>query len=633
MLLSLMRKHAKSWLIKFLIAIIAIVFVFYFGYSFTSQRGIKVAEVNGEIVTGTEYQKTYRNLLERYQREYKNFWSDKLIETFDLKNKALEALIDQKLLSQEAKRIGMDITEKEIQDQILSYPAFQFRSGFDESRYRSLLLQNRMKPEDFEAMIAQDLLQQKLSQFLMAFSPVSDKEIEDHYRFLNKKIKVSFVQFMSDKYKETVISDQASMETYFNENRERYRVPEKIKVVYITIDYASFQKGITVSDSQIKDYYEFNKEKFQNAKQVRARHILFNLAPDATEETEKNVREKASAILAKAQSGEDFAELAKKYSEGPTAKKGGDLGFFPRGRMTKPFEDAAFKMKKGEISDLVRTNFGYHIIKVEDIKEAGIRALADIKGEIESLLIKNESMDRAHEKALSLIDQMPYDVDLIKYAEQNNVPASQSGYFSQDEPIPNIVDDPKLKNTLFSLALNDVSELIEMGDLLYVFQVVDKKASYLPEMAAVTERLKTDVVDYLAAHRVKSEAEEYLKKLKEGKDWDSLAKEYELSVESTDFFPRQAIPPKIGYMAGLQDAIFSLGEEKRYPDQVFENQTGAFLIRWEGSQGIDNQKYLEEKEKYRNSLIMVKQQIIFKGWLDNLKKQAEIDRSAFEKYK
>ena len=127
MVLSLMRKHAKSWLIKFLIAIIAIVFIFYFGYSFTSQRGVKVASVNGENISGLEYQKAYRGLLEALQKEYKDVWSDNLIEVFDLKNRALENLIDQKLLSQEARRIGLDINEKEIQDQIMAYPAFQFQ--------------------------------------------------------------------------------------------------------------------------------------------------------------------------------------------------------------------------------------------------------------------------------------------------------------------------------------------------------------------------------------------------------------------------------------------------------------------------------------------------------------------------
>ena len=183
MVLSLMRRHAKSWLIKFLIGMIAVVFIFYFGYSFTAKRVAKIAHVNGEPISRSEYEKTYRRLLEALQREYKSVWSENLVEVFDLKNKALQDLINQKLVSQEARRIGLDVTEEEIQNEILTYPAFQYNGRFDESRYRALLSRNRMKPGDFEAGIAQDLFQKKLRQFLMTFSPVTEQEALDHYDF------------------------------------------------------------------------------------------------------------------------------------------------------------------------------------------------------------------------------------------------------------------------------------------------------------------------------------------------------------------------------------------------------------------------------------------------------------------
>jgi len=160
-----MRKHAKSWLIKTLIAIIAVVFVFYFGYSFKSGSGVKIAYVNGEIISGAEYQKAYRNLVEQLQREYRSLWNENLIKVFDLKNRAMDSLITQKLVSQEAKKIGLDVTEEEVREKIISYPPFQIRGRFDEGRYRSLLQNNRMKPEDFEVMIAQELRQEKIQQF------------------------------------------------------------------------------------------------------------------------------------------------------------------------------------------------------------------------------------------------------------------------------------------------------------------------------------------------------------------------------------------------------------------------------------------------------------------------------------
>ncbi len=625
MVLSLMRRHAKSWLIKFLIGMIAVVFIFYFGYSFTSRGGVKIGYVNGEPIMGTEYQKTYQHLLEALQREYKNVWSENLIEAFDLRNRALENLINQKLVSQEARRVGLDVTEKEIQKEILAYPAFQSGGRFDEGRYRALLSQNHMKPEDFEASIAQELLQRKLSQFLMTFSPVTEQEVLDQYTFSNQKVKISFVQFQAKTFEKSVNMDPKSMEAYFEEHKEEYRMPEKIKITYITIDPDTFKSEVKITDKQVRDYYEENREIFRQEKEVRARHILFKLDQSASEEEEKRVREKASMVLEKARKGEDFSNLAKKYSEGPTAQKGGDLGFFSEGRMVKPFEEAAFKMKKGEISELVRTRFGYHIIKVEDVKEERQRTLDEVREEIKKTLTNMASTDLAHEKALSLIDQMPYDVVLEEYAERQKVSTRQSGYFSSNEPIPDIGGDDKLRKSIFSFEKNDVSDVLEFGGKFYIIQVVDKKASHLPELEDVKEKVKKNFTSHLATLEAKSAAEDYLAQLKGGKDWKQLAKERNLITNTTEYLTRSDYIPQIGYAPELQDAAFSLSENRIYPDGVFQTDRGVIVIKFEGRKGVDMAKYEEEKMNYRMSLMRTKNTVIFGDWLKELKGRAEIE--------
>ena len=212
MLLGLMRKHAKSWLIKFLIAIIALVFIFYFGYSFTSNDDVTMAMVNNEVITKREYDKTYSELRANLQKEYQSVWNESLIEMFQLKEMALEELINKKIISQEARRIGMDVTEQEIQDTIVSLPVFQFKGLFDSSRYKSILAGNRMNPEEFEASLAQDLLKQKLLHFLTAFMPVSNEEILEQYTFINEQVKVGFAKFSADDFREKVTVDQAELQ-------------------------------------------------------------------------------------------------------------------------------------------------------------------------------------------------------------------------------------------------------------------------------------------------------------------------------------------------------------------------------------------------------------------------------------
>ncbi len=626
MLLSLMRKHAKSWLIKGLMAIIAIVFVFYFGYSFHGREGIKIALVNDEIITAAEYQKNYRTMLEALQREYRGMWSDNLLKVFDLKNRALDGLITQKLVGQEARKIGLEVTEKEIQDKIMSNPAFQFRGRFDESRYRSVLQNHHMTPEDFEALIAREILQEKVEQFLTTLTPVTDQEVLEQYTFANEKVKISYVEFKPDQFKDKVQVEPASMEKYFDEHKESYRVPEKIKAAYVVFDPDAYKDQMKVSEDQIKDYYEDNLDTFKEKKQVKARHILFMLAENASKEEEEKVRQKATAVLEQARTGADFAELAKKNTEDPSGKEnGGDLGYFSQGQMVKPFEDAAFKLKKDEISGLVRTSFGYHIIKVEDVKEAKTKSVEEARPQILATLQKAATTDMAHEKALSFVDRMPYQTDLVKYAAENKVPVKETAYFSQADAIPDVGNNEKLRQTLFSMEKEEVSELLEAGGKFYVFQLKDKKASALPALEEVKDKVRGDYVNSLASQMAKSAGEEYLKKLKEGKEWPALAKESGLETKTTEFISRQETIPQIGYFQELQEAAFGLSQKKRYADTVFQNDKGVFVIRWEGEQDIDRNKFEEEKKLYRDMLVRLKNQSLFKEWIGQLKSRAKIE--------
>ena len=625
MLLSLMRKHAKSWLIKVLIGMIAAVFVFYFGYSFKARRALKIAYVNGELISGKEYHKEFRDLLEGLQRQYKDMWNDNLIKTFDLRNRALDNLVNQKLISQEAERLGLEVTETEIQKAIMEYPPFQINGQFDVRRYRSLLGNNRMKPEDFEQTIALDLLDKKLKQFLFAFMEVTEQEILDHYTYNNEKIKISFVQFRPDEFKKSITVDQGPMDEFFKEHKEDYRVPEKVKIAYLEIDPRSFRDQVKTTDPEINDFYEYHLETYYQPKQVKARHILFKVSKDATEAAEKEIKEKAETVLREARQGKDFGELAKKHSEGPTKTKGGDLGYFSAGRMIKPFEDVAFELEIGEISDLVRTTFGYHIIKVEDIKEARTKTLEEVRAQIVESLISDVSTELAHEKGLSLIDQMPYDAELAQYVAAHGLVAKYTDYFSQDEPIPDIRGSEALRKSLFALEKNETSELVELKGKFYLFQVVDRKQSYLPEMEEVAGKVKEDFTNHLAAKEATTAAESFLAELRGGKAWDKLAKERDLTTEETDFFSRQGPIRKIGGEPALKEMVFGLSEGKRYPDTIFQNNRGTFVFRWEAYEGIDDKKYEEEKEQNRFSLMQTKHRRAFENWLEALKNNAEIE--------
>ncbi len=625
MVLSLMRRHAKSWLIKFLIAIIAIVFIFYFGYSFTEREGVKVAQVNGEVISGLEYEKAYRDLVESVQQQYRQFWSEELIRTLDLRNRALQNLISMKLLTQEARKLGLQVTEREIQDAIVRYPAFQIDGQFDLGRYRALLGYNRMQPEDFESEISQQLLQGKLRDFLSAFLLVTDQEVRDRYVHDNEKVKIGYVQFTPEAFTASVVLDEGGLKKFYEENKEKYRVPEKAKLVYLELDPAGFKHLVKVDEKEIASYYDYNLDSFKVPKEVKARHILFTLARDASPEEEQKAREKASAVLELARQGQDFAELAKQHSDGPTREMGGDLGFFSAGKMVKPFEDAAFALPQGGISDLVRTDFGYHIIKVEEIKEERTKPMEEVREEIVAALMKTAQLELAHEKGLSLTDQMPYEVDLAAYAAEHKLETRPTEFFSQDEPIPGLGGTPELRKSLFGLDKSQPSELIELNEKFYLFQVAERKPSYVPEMAEAAERVKEDLTAELARQAARKAGEAFLEELRKGRKWEELAKEKGAEPKTSDFLDRRGTIQEIGYLPDLAETAFGLGEANPYPATVLENDRGAFVIRWEGRQGIDEQKYQADLKNFRETVAQTRFSRAMSNWLERLKEKADIE--------
>ncbi len=625
MLLSLMRKHAKSWLIKALIAIIAVVFVFYFGYSFTSDQAMKIAYVNGDLINSQEYEKAYQDMLTGLQARYKSMWNDNMIKIFNLKNRALESLITQRLMSQAARDLGLDVTEEEVQKAIMSYPAFQVNSQFDMRRYQFLLGNNHMKPEDFEASLTSELLDKKLKQFLFAFLNITDQEILEYYTFTNEKVKIAFVEFTPENFKKSVKIKEAELKKYFEKNKEQYRVPEKINVAYLEIDPKNFEGGIEITEKEIQSFYEYNAEVYTQPKQVKARHILFKFNQDDSDEVKNDAKKRALKVLEKARKGEDFSGLAKEYSEGPSKEQGGDLGYFKSGQMELPFEEAAFALKKGEISDLVQTRFGYHIILVEDIKEAGTTPLEKVREDIAATLTGNLAGEMAHEKGLTLLDQMPYDVDLAAYGNQHGITAKNSDHFAKNEPIPAIKGSEKIGPALFALEKNETSGLMDLGGKFYIFQTAESKESYLPELKDVKQAVEERFIAHEAEAAAKSAAEDYLKALGTGKSWESLAKEKALKIQETKFFTRRDPIPDIGNAPALNEMAFKLSKDKRYTDKPFVNNKGAFVIRWEGNEGIDEKKFQEEKDNYRTSLTQTKHNRIFESWVKNLRKKAVIE--------
>jgi len=625
MFITAMRKHTKGILIKIIVGLIAVVFTFWGIYTIRGAKpGAKIAYVNGDLISGVEFEALYREMLRSFQQQYKEYWNENLLKALNIEQRALESLINKRLISQDAARLGLAISDEEVADAIYNYPAFQINGQFDEGRYRFILSQNRMQPADFESEIKLDLLGQKISQTIKSFFPITEAEVVSYYTYQNEQISLGFVSFSPDNLKDSGEVADTKREAYFKENQEKYRIPEKMKIASLTIDPAEYLDKVTVAEEEISDFYELNPEAFKEPEQVQARHILIKVPPDAAESEDTKAKEEALAILEKAKGGEDFATLAKEHSQGPTAPKGGDLGYFGRGQMIKPFEELAFSLKKGEIGGPVKTQFGWHLIKIEDKKAAITKTLPEVRDQIEESIKQDIAREMANERMLSLMDQMPYDLNLTTYAAQHDLTVKETDFFPKDGPIPGFGSDEQLLRSINVLEKGEVSDIIEHEGKFHLIQIVDTRDSYIPEISEVSDQLDSDLKEHLSLVAAKEEAKRYLEELKGGAGWLEQAQKKGVKTEETGFFQRGGTIPSIGYAPLLTEAAFSLSDEKRYPDDVFAVDGKVYVVRWLDRKDIDMTNYKEEKDNFKQMLLAAKERRVFDAWLKSLKDKAEI---------
>jgi peptidyl-prolyl cis-trans isomerase D len=628
-MLKYMRTHATSWIIKVGLSFIIVVFALYFGFGrIKGRREAMVAEVNGQFITVKDFHQSYQNLLALYRNRYKNQLSHEMIRALGLKQQALNELINNILLYQEGLRMNFHVSPEELRRSIQSFPLFQVDGKFNRGVYLRLLSLNRMEPEDFEQMQEQRLLIDKVRNLILQSTAiVSEEEAREAYLMENERINLEFIRVGTKGFLEKSKPTPAEVDEYFLSHRESFRIPERVNVHYVVFRPKDFRDKVDISQEEIETYYETNIDDFVAQKEVKARHILIGVSPDADPGKIEQARKKAEEILAKAKQGEDFASLAEKYSEGPTAKKGGDLGYFPRGRMVREFEDAAFSLQAGEISSLVRTRFGFHVIKVEDVREERTRGLDEVRASIESTLRDQKAGDLAERNAEEALYILYKGQEMEEVAEEYHVSVKETGFFSRGEKIREIPSNDEMTSVVFSLKVGDVSPVIEISKDLYIFQLLEKQQPRLPELEEVRDKVEKELREKKAREQAESAAEELLAELKGGKPMQEAASDKGFKVEETGLFKKGTnYIPKIGLSEGTVDVIASLSTEHPYADRPIEIGTDWVLPRFKELQRPDLKKYeSEDRETWERQFRLIKAEEGYRRWLAALRGKSKIE--------
>ena len=627
-MLNVFRKHATSWLIKVALFLIVIVFIFWGGYSYTSRDASRLARVNNQYITFGEYEKTYNQMVEMYRRQLGNSFSEELVRMMNLKQQALNMLIDRYVISEAAENMGMVASTQEVQKKILEYPVFQKDGKFDQERYVLLLRQNRLSPEMFEQQLREDLSLENVTNFVKRQAAVTDEEIAAEFRFSNSPIQIGYVEIEPKSFISRVNVTDKVLEEYFEKNKERFKEPERRKFAMVLMKTDSYLKDVAVSGDEVNQYYAENETNYHKQAEVKARHILLSVDEDAPAAEVERVKAEAERILQEAKKkGADFAELAQKHSQDPAAANGGDLGYFTRDRMVPSFADAAFALKAGEISELVRTPYGFHIIKVEDVRPERTIPLEEVRAEIELTLKKEKARDIAYKEARNFADAVYAQGDIRKAASAGKVELVETQeWLKQIDPIPGVSASPQIMQALFKLTDKAVSEVMEVPEGFLVLQVEQIKEPEVPPFQEVKARLEQTYKNEEASKLAQQSADDLLAAAKKLNSLEQASKEHNLEMKKSNWFTRTKPDRSLRFAGSAVNKLFQLEESKPFPDAPLD-VGGNFQVVYQliGKKAPPPEDLDKERPALVKKLQEEKQNQLWQAWLENQRRSAKIE--------
>ncbi|MDP3016443.1 MAG: SurA N-terminal domain-containing protein, partial [Deltaproteobacteria bacterium] len=490
-MLTVLRKHATSWMLKGLLLLVAVTFISWGGYSFFRDKKYDyAASVNGAAIRIRDYQETLQGVMKRYRDAMGPALTDKMIEELRIRENVMEELISRTLILQEGKRLGLNVPDGELRMAIESIPSFQINGQFDSRLYERFLRLNRMNPEDFETMQRESLLYSKVVNLIrLNGGKVSEEEVLEAYLFESEKINLHFVKIAPEAFRGQVSANEVEIKDYYQKHQEEFRIPAYLQVQYLAFRPSDVEPKIQISPDEIKRYYDQRKESFKVSKQVRAREILIRVEPQDPPDRMEEKRKKAEEILGKARKTKDFASLAKQYSESGTAQKGGDLGWLQKGNIDESIEKLLFSLKAGDLSNVVRGGDGFYIFKAEEVTEEKQKTFEEVKDQIHQAFKKEKAKAEASRRADDAFYSLFRSRDIETFAREKDVPIKTTAFFKEGDEIPGIGKDPSFHSSAFSLKTGEISPVVSLPPNFYLLNLMDKKESRIPPLEEVTEEV------------------------------------------------------------------------------------------------------------------------------------------------
>ncbi|HLE71636.1 MAG TPA: SurA N-terminal domain-containing protein [Vicinamibacteria bacterium] len=609
------NRKSLGWLVgAFLLVLVIFAFVAFYIPDFMTGTGVagsgEVAWVEGTPISSQEFLRSYRAQEQQYRQQLGSQFSPDLLRQLGFDNLVLRQLVQNQILFLEAQRQGISVTDQEVSEFIVSLPMFQSDGKFiGRDAYLNLLARNSLSASQFEAQLRQDVMRQKLQSLVTDGIVVPDADIEEEYRRRNEKLRLEYAFVAKAEFEAQVQVTDEEARRFFDDNKKRFERPVQRKVRFITLTPQLFASAVSVSDREVERYYQQNSSRYETGDQLAASHILFKTGPDTDEEA---VRKKAEAVLALAKGGADFAELARQHSEDTSAENGGDLGLFGRGQMVPEFEAAAFALQEGQISDLVRSTYGFHIIKLNGREAAFIRPLDSMRDEIRNTITQEKARDKMEKAVDSAAEKLRASgsVDALS-AEYPVLVPQETAFFGRGDTLPQLGNSPEATRAAFENEVGQVSSSVRLGNGYAFLHVLEERPAGTPDFEEVKEEARNQLRDQKVMKLAQARAEALRETLlTEGPEKAGI------ELLSTESFFRGSQLPEAGRSAAVNARAFAISPGELSAPLSADN--GFVLVRVLEKTGFSPADFAAQKPGFLEQMANEQRLKVWNAFVESL---------------
>lgn len=627
-MLQKIRDKVSGWIAGVFLGAIAVVFVFW-GINFENTASSYAAKVNGEKISVDAMTRAWQQRQSQLQQMLRGELPEDMVKA-QQKN-IMDEFVRRTLLNQRASELGYRVSDAALAEQIVSFPELQVDGKFSRDRYASLLRQQGRTEPQFEAELRSDLAIRQIQTGIVDSAFVAPYELERRYALEKQEREVDYALIASSSFAPQIAVTDEQIKSWYDSHKNDYLLPETVDLQYVELTRARAESAVAFTEEGLKDYYNQVKERFESPERRKARHILITEGDGVDDAAAKK---KAEDLTAKARAGADFSQLARENSKDPgSAQQGGDLGWAQRGTMVGPFEEALFSMKKDEIRGPIKTQFGYHVIRLDDIESAGLRSFEEVRPELEAEYRRDRSQSIFYDESQKLADKAFSSLtELDSVAKEFNLPVKTIAGFTRQGG-GELGAEPTVIEAAFSedvLERGQNSALVTIGeDRAVVLRVANHKPAEPRPLTEVRSQIEAELRTAAAREAAQKKGAEVLAKLQQGSAWSEVAAQAGLAPVGKRFIGRKdAVVPASVASAAFAPTPAQVSETKpHYANVATDDGNYAVVVVTNVRSGNASAESADERSQRRRVAERQMGNEEFMAYVAALEREADVVRN------